>query len=285
MKTYIIGRQEDCDIVIIDPTQMVSRHHAVLTVSGRKMTITDQSSNGTYINGIKIAAGAPVPVTRKDVVSFAQAAELNWARIPDPSRKMYTWIAIAAIVLLGVGFGGKIGYDKIQEGKMQVVLDQKGDSLKLAAINDAVVALSKDYTAIVSTADSLKTVYKSVEASVEKKVPGKALNKVLKEIAQIETSLQSVKPTELNEAIVALKATLEYQKNPAELEKKVKPLQEQVDLYKQTLKQCGNRLAKVEEDLKNISNKQGGSGHHTPPDGTNEKPSQEIYSNDEGLIF
>ena len=81
MKSYTIGREETCNIVIPDSTQMVSRNHATLTLNGSKMTITDNSSNGTYINGIRIASGTPVPVTRKDVVSFAQVAELDWGQL------------------------------------------------------------------------------------------------------------------------------------------------------------------------------------------------------------
>ena len=61
MKTYSIGRDLGCDIVINDTTDVVSRRHAVLTVaSSGKMTLTDLSSNGTYINGIRrfMASGA-----------------------------------------------------------------------------------------------------------------------------------------------------------------------------------------------------------------------------------
>ena len=77
MKSYSIGRDESSNIIINDPTQLVSRRHAILNVNGRKMTIVDSSSNGTYINGIRITPGVPVPVTRKDVISFAQVSELD----------------------------------------------------------------------------------------------------------------------------------------------------------------------------------------------------------------
>ena len=87
MKSYSIGRDESSNIIINDPTQLVSRRHAVLNVNGRKMTIVDSSSNGTYINGIRITPGVPVPVTRKDVISFAQVSELDWRCIPNESRR------------------------------------------------------------------------------------------------------------------------------------------------------------------------------------------------------
>ena len=99
MKSYTIGREETCNIVIADSSQMVSRLHATLTLDGSKMTITDSSSNGTYINGIRIASGTAVPVTRKDVVSFAQVAELDWAQIPNPGKRTL-WIALAVVAVL-----------------------------------------------------------------------------------------------------------------------------------------------------------------------------------------
>ena len=55
MKVYSIGREAGCDIVINDNSDATSRRHATLTVmpSG-KMTITDQSRNGTYVNGERL---------------------------------------------------------------------------------------------------------------------------------------------------------------------------------------------------------------------------------------
>ena len=51
MKTYSIGRDLGCDIVINDTTDVVSRRHAVLTVaSSGKMTLTDLSSNQRHQN-------------------------------------------------------------------------------------------------------------------------------------------------------------------------------------------------------------------------------------------
>ena len=98
MKTYTIGRDLGCDIVINDNTDVVSRRHAVLNVgSGGKMTITDLSSNGTYVNGIKIAPNVPFPVTRKDSVSFAHVANLDWDVIPK-SRRWITWLIVGLVV-------------------------------------------------------------------------------------------------------------------------------------------------------------------------------------------
>jgi len=105
MKSYSIGREQGCDIVINDSTDVISRRHAVLTVGpGSKMTILDQSQNGTYINGIRISRNVPVPVTRKDNVSFAHVAQLDWNIIPNPIGYLkYVIAAVAAIVVIGGG--------------------------------------------------------------------------------------------------------------------------------------------------------------------------------------
>jgi hypothetical protein len=50
------------------------------------MSIIDQSSNGTYVNGIRISQNVPVPVTRKDTISFAHVAKLDWDLIPKSNQ-------------------------------------------------------------------------------------------------------------------------------------------------------------------------------------------------------
>ena len=79
MKAYSIGRESGCDIVIYDSTDVVSRRHAVLNVHPNgKMFIIDQSRNGTYVNGIRVTPNVPVPVSRKDIISFAHVVKLDW---------------------------------------------------------------------------------------------------------------------------------------------------------------------------------------------------------------
>ena len=103
MKVYSIGREIGCDIIIDDNTDIISRRHAVLNVSpSGKMTIIDQSQNGTYVNGIRITSNVPVPVTRKDNVSFAHVAPLNWDRIPNQRAIIVRYAAIAIVALLVV---------------------------------------------------------------------------------------------------------------------------------------------------------------------------------------
>ncbi len=50
----VIGRGEICDICLQDSS--ISRRHAVITRTGRRLMISDRAStNGTYVNGVKIA--------------------------------------------------------------------------------------------------------------------------------------------------------------------------------------------------------------------------------------
>jgi transcriptional regulator with GAF, ATPase, and Fis domain len=54
-RTYVLGRAPECEVMLDDPS--VSRRHALLTVSGR-ITVEDLgSTNGTAIQGRKLAPG------------------------------------------------------------------------------------------------------------------------------------------------------------------------------------------------------------------------------------
>lgn len=112
MKVYSIGREAGCDIVINDSTDVISRRHAILNVQpSGKMTIVDQSHNGTYVNGIRISQNVPVPVTRKDNISFAHVARLDWGLVPKPVSAMrYVAFGVAALAIL---VGGYFAYDTI----------------------------------------------------------------------------------------------------------------------------------------------------------------------------
>lgn len=119
MKVYSIGRESGCDIVINDSTDVVSRRHAILNVSPTgKMTIVDQSHNGTYVNGIKISPNVPVPVTRKDNISFAHVARLDWNLVPHSNTPMrYAIIGVAAVAIIVGGVFGVKGLSGLYWGK------------------------------------------------------------------------------------------------------------------------------------------------------------------------
>ena len=88
MKKIIIGRNNACDIIIPDTTDLVSRKQAVLAIDfWGKMILFDTSNNGTFVNGQRIENGKGMRVTRKDKVNFAQVAELDWNQVEDPYRK------------------------------------------------------------------------------------------------------------------------------------------------------------------------------------------------------
>ncbi len=151
MKVYSIGREIGCDIIIDDNTDIISRRHAVLNVSPTgKMTIVDMSQNGTYVNGIRISSNVPVPVSRKDNISFAHVAPLNWDRIPNQRAAIvrYAVIAIAAIIIVigGVAWLGSEG-------------GGSGDN-KPAPV---------DTTAMKNNSDELKKREKEIADSIKKK--------------------------------------------------------------------------------------------------------------------
>ena len=100
-RIYTIGRDGGCDIVIPDTTDVISRLHATIRVeSDGKIYLTDQSRNGTYINGMKMSSNVEIPVSRKDVVSLAHVYELDWSLVPKQSNKNI--ILIAAVLLVAL---------------------------------------------------------------------------------------------------------------------------------------------------------------------------------------
>lgn len=108
MKIYSIGRGES-NAIHVD-NEFVSRQHALLKVySSGKMEIIDKSSNGTAINGRKLKPNMPYRVRRKDVVTFAGQAHLDWKEIPDPLKgyKIAALCLLAALLLLGGFFALK----------------------------------------------------------------------------------------------------------------------------------------------------------------------------------
>jgi type VII secretion-associated serine protease mycosin len=66
----VIGRSEECQIVLIGDGS-VSRRHAIIRNNGRQVTVEDAgSSHGTYLNGARIIQ--PTPVRRGDVLQVGQ---------------------------------------------------------------------------------------------------------------------------------------------------------------------------------------------------------------------
>lgn len=106
MKKVIVGRGLDCDIVIPDEKDNVSRQHLVISFNllGR-MKISDTSSNGTYINGRRMLKGTSMPVTSDDEIRLGDNWTLDWVQVNDPykqTRKLIILI-LSILVLLGIG--------------------------------------------------------------------------------------------------------------------------------------------------------------------------------------
>ena len=104
MKTiYTIGRGSECDIFIPDDENIVSRRHATIRVTKNgKYYLSDQSMNGTYINGIRMRPGVEVPVKRDDTITFANVADLDWEMIPRSYRGILIIVASIVAVLLSL---------------------------------------------------------------------------------------------------------------------------------------------------------------------------------------
>lgn len=102
MKTITIGRDSSCTICIND--ERVSRRHALLKIHDTgKMEIVDMSSNGTYVNGIKLKKNVPCPVTRKNNVVFGHARQLDWSDVPDPTKPIkITIFSVLALIIMAV---------------------------------------------------------------------------------------------------------------------------------------------------------------------------------------
>ena len=99
-KIYTIGRDEGCDIVIPDNTDIISRLHATIRVeSNGKIFLTDQSRNGTYVNGMKMSSNVEIPVSRKDVVSFAHIYNLDWSLIPFQKKNTLRTMLVVVMSL------------------------------------------------------------------------------------------------------------------------------------------------------------------------------------------
>jgi len=115
MRKIVIGRSKDCDIVIKDTTDVVSRHQAVITVDfwGRMM-LYDTSINGTYVNGVRMPKPDGMAVTRKDKVNFGHVWDFDLTTVADPYRTTKLWciagfvaVLLLAFLLCLIPWGGK----------------------------------------------------------------------------------------------------------------------------------------------------------------------------------
>ncbi len=208
MKVYSIGREVGCDIVINDSTDVISRRHATLNVtSSGKMTIIDQSHNGTYVNGIRIAQNVPVPVTRKDKVSFARVARLDWNMVPKTTSPLiYVAAAIVALLIVVGGIIGYSRYDNSDNGRTATTdsvavavkdINHVKDTLK-SKISEATGL--KSAITVTAVADTLNAAIKTAQETYDKDSATKeeivaATEKLQKAIDVAKDKMKAQKPT------------------------------------------------------------------------------------------
>ena len=183
MKVYSIGREIGCDIIINDNSDVISRRHATLNVTpSGKMTIVDLSHNGTYVNGIRIAQNVPVPVTRKDNVSFAHVARLDWNMIPNTSAVIIRWAVIGVVALLLV-IGGVWGLS---------TLSSSGSSDQQTPAPVAV-----DSTELKKEKEKIEEAEKQRQDSIQKHVQD-SLNRLKQQNSRSSKKADSKKPDQKN---------------------------------------------------------------------------------------
>lgn len=201
MKIYTIGRSTECNIVVEDSRDVVSRHHATLYVSTwGKMTIEDKSRNGTYINGSRITTGEKVPVSRKDTVSFAHAAELDWKKVPKTDVYLKCGVFAAAILVIGGIIWGVLSHSNSTGGPSGDGVDTTAvDSVKVH--NDSIEKVKND-SIEQSRQDSIVNARVKQELDKEQKKDHKS--PVLQNTQKKEDTTKSTEKTEENKTIVPI---------------------------------------------------------------------------------
>ena len=186
MKALSIGREQGCDIVINDSTDVISRRHAILNISSSgKITIVDQSRNGTYVNGIRISQNVPVPVTRKDIISFAHVAKLDWNAVPKSNSTMsYIIMGIVGVLVITCGL---FAYQYMKPGDSD---SNKGEVTVTDTIANKKEEVKKDSTSIKKEPKELAkdSVVNKKQKSKEKEKKKKVEEKTPKQVAPKDTA-------------------------------------------------------------------------------------------------
>ena len=96
--SWVIGRAEECDVVLRE--RAVSSRHCRLTQLADGFTIEDlESTNGTFVNGARIAPRTPIWVARGTQVTLGSQVEMPWPATGNgPSARPMTVPFIAGSV-------------------------------------------------------------------------------------------------------------------------------------------------------------------------------------------
>ena len=80
--SWIIGRAPDCDLVVAEPT--VSSRHCRLILRGGRYFVEDlHTSNGVYVDGVRIAPDAPFPLEPGMPVTLGWQVAMPWPSAPE----------------------------------------------------------------------------------------------------------------------------------------------------------------------------------------------------------
>jgi pSer/pThr/pTyr-binding forkhead associated (FHA) protein/ribosomal protein L37AE/L43A len=78
MMEILVGRDKDCDHVILDPKKRVSRKHAIIVRKGSDFYIMDiNSTNGVYINGVRVKPNVYIKFDMKSKITLSKTYELK----------------------------------------------------------------------------------------------------------------------------------------------------------------------------------------------------------------
>lgn len=164
-KSFTIGRDSQNDIVVMDPSDLVSRLHATLKVDSKgHYKIVDQSTNGTYVNGIRIEKYVDVPVTRKDDITFASVASLDWDEVPKAHTNK-SWL-IPLISVLGVAIIGLVVFLLINNGVFERQDNNNGSGFEIPP-KDSLAVKFLDQDTVQYDATTVKI---EVQSNIEWKV-------------------------------------------------------------------------------------------------------------------
>ena len=71
---FVIGKKAELCDGVIDFNKMISRSHCRINRRGNQYTITDlQSSNGTFVNKVRLQPNQPHPINNGDVIRLANS--------------------------------------------------------------------------------------------------------------------------------------------------------------------------------------------------------------------
>lgn len=254
MKSYSIGRDPNCNIVINDPSNQVSRQHATINVDGFKMTIIDNSSNGTHVNNVKISKGVPFPVTRGDVVSFADVAVLDWKRIPSPVHKLAVYV-VACFALLAILVGGlffaKSVLEKQTEEQAQLAEKKMQDK---DSMSKSVEKLESDIASLKELSDTVAKNLKNLEKEKSTKAESNALTAVVEKIGEIKAMIGVIDIPALQQSLTRVKDNILDGSGDAKA--RLEDLQKNYESAKSTLDKSNTMIADVTASLKKLPNKQ-----------------------------